>query len=590
MKMKLSILAAAIAVAPIFTIANAATQPALGLNVHPLTATPPAASFTGGISVNGGVEFSSTVEVGQPAGIFATMKPAAAHVGTQGFLYFVINDGIRWWMLTPNGFIRWNGSVASLVAYSTKTLAAEENVNISDLEAFAGATLDGLNLRVNIGYATANSPLAYSTAMIFSMASTPPEPPAPTTCPVGPAEGFEPAVPGGKRLCLLQGNYTSDVRLYSNFEYILSGGVFIGGDNVNSAAITIDAGTKIYGESGLDFLVINRGSKIHVNGTRTAPVIMTSANDATATETTSGQWGGLIINGNAPINGCVAGTPVCETSGEGGTGMYGGNDPADNSGNLNYLQVKYAGYLITPTNELNGVALQGVGNGTNIDYVQVHNNADDGIEFFGGTVNAKHLYLSGNEDDSVDWTFGYSGKLQHVVVIHRNVSDKAVEADNNAANRDSTPRSMPVISNMTVIGNPNAGGGLLLREGTGANFSNVVIAGADKYCINIDHDQTFNNAGTSATTLTGNLTMTNSTANCAINFKADAADKFSVADWFNNQAGNSTEAVGMTTYVNTPAVNALAPAAGLDAFFDVTDYRGAVKDDASDWTAGWTFK
>ncbi len=149
---------------------------------------------------------------------------------------------------------------------------------------------------------------------------------------------------------------------------------------------------------------------------------------------------------------------------------------------------------------------------------------------------------------------------------------------------------MPTISNMTIIGNASAGGGILLREGTGAKLSNFVIAGADKYCANIDHDQTYNNAGTSAAALTGNLTITNSVANCAISFREDAGDKWLVGDWFNGQTGNSTAAVGMTNYVNTAAVNALAPAAGLDAFFDVTDYRGAVKDEASDWTAGWTFK
>jgi hypothetical protein len=586
MKMKLSLLAAAIAMSPLFSLAQT-TLPALGLNVHPLNATPPAATFSGGISTNGGANFVDTVPAGQPAGLFTSIKPAAAHVGTEGFLYMVVSDGSRFWMRTPSGFMQWNTYVSDLVAYQSKILAAEETISIADLEAFSGATLDGINLRIHVGYATATSPLAYSTAIIASMGTAGPNP---TTCPVGPAAGMDPIVPGGKRLCLLEGTHTADVHLTSNFEYVLSGGVFIGGDNVNSASITMDAGTKIYGESGLDFLVINRGSKIHVNGTASAPVIMTSANDATATATTSGQWGGLIINGNAPINGCVAGTVLCETSGEGGTGMYGGNNPADSSGNLNYLQVKYAGFLITPTNELNGIALQGVGNGTVIDYVQVHNNADDGIEFFGGTVNAKHLYLSGNEDDSVDWTFGYSGKLQHVVVVQRDISDKAIEADNNAANRDSTPRSMPVISNLTVIGNPSAGGGILLREGTGAQLSNVVVSGADKFCVSIDHDQTFNNAGTSATTLTGNLTMTNSVANCAINFKNDVGDKFLVSDWFNGQAGNTTEAVGMTNYINTPAVNALAPATGLDAFFDVTDYRGAVKDVATDWTAGWTFK
>lgn len=585
MNIKISLLAAAIAVSPILSVAHAATQPALGLQVHPVSATAPAGSFSGGVTLNGGANFLDKVPAGQPAGVLATIKPAAAHVGTEGFLYTVFSVDNKFYMRTPAGFVPWNGNVPTLVAYATKILAAQETINISDLETLAGETLDGKNLKVYVGYATATSPLVYSTAMTLSMSAAPS-----TDCPVGPAAGLNPVTPGGKRLCILQGTQTSNVRLTSNFDYILSGGVFVGGDNVNTAAITIDAGTKIFGESGLDFLVINRGSKIHVNGTKAAPVIMTSANDAAATATTSGQWGGLVINGNAPINGCVVGTPVCETTGEGGTGNYGGNNAADNSGNLNYLQVKYAGYLITPTNELNGIALQGVGNGTLIDYVQVHNNADDGIEFFGGTVNAKHLYLSGNEDDSLDWTFGYSGKVQHVVVIHRNISDKIIEADNNNLNRDSLPRALPTISNMTAIGNPSAGGGILLREGTGARFSNVVVSGSDKYCINIDHDQTYNNAGTSAATLTGNLTMTHSVMNCAVSFREDLGDKWLVGGWYSGQAYNSTVAVGMTNYINTAAVNALEPATGLDAFFDVTDYRGAVKDLASDWTAGWTFK
>ncbi|KAF0187517.1 MAG: hypothetical protein FD165_2895, partial [Gammaproteobacteria bacterium] len=237
------------------------------------------------------------------------------------------------------------------------------------------------------------------------------------------------------------------------------------------------------------------------------------------------------------------------------------------------------------------IAFQGVGNGTTVDYVQVHNNADDGVEFFGGTVNAKHLYLSGNEDDSLDWTFGYSGKIQHVVITHRDISDKVIEADNNNSNRDSLPRARPMISNVTVIGNANAGGGVLLREGTGAKLSNFVITGADKYCFSIDHDQTFNNAGTSATALTGNLTVTNSVANCAVSFKNDTADLFKTSDWFNGQTGNTTTAMGMgTSYINNAAVNAQTAAAPFDSFFDATTYIGAVKDAASDWTVGWTFK
>jgi hypothetical protein len=547
----------------------------------------PAAVFKGGATVNGGAGFVTAIPLPDAAGLVATITPAAADVGMSGALYMVINAGNNWYMRTPTGWSTWNTQVGSLAAFSTKTLAAEEVITIADLEASTGQDFSGKTLRVHVGYQVGTGTLVYSSAIQFTLDGA-----QPTVCPNDGFVGIPSSIPGGKRICVLTGSYTNqNIRLTSNFDYVLAGGVFFGGDNTNSASLTIDAGVTIYGEKGLDFLVINRGSKIHVNGTATKPVIMTSANDASATSTTSGRWGGLIINGNAPINGCAATATVCEAEGEGSTGKYGGNNPADSSGNLNYLQVKYAGFLITPTNELNGIAFQGVGNGTVVDYVQVHNNADDGIEFFGGTVNAKHLYLTGNEDDSLDWTFGYSGKIQHVVISHRNISDKVIEADNNATNRDSSPRAKPMISNVTVIGNASAGGGVLLREGTGAKLSNFVITGADKFCFSIDHDQTFNNAGTSAAALSGNLTVTNSVANCALNFKDDTADLFKTSDWFNGQTGNTTAAMGMgTSYINNAAVNALTAAAPFDSFFDTTTYIGAVKDAASDWTVGWTFK
>ncbi len=545
----------------------------------------PATFFAGGASINNGAGFVTSVPFDQKAGIIATIVPPATDIGKEASFYMAINTGNGWLMRTSTGFATWNGFVANIVSYGSATLAASQTISVSDLETLAGQSFDGKTLRVHVGYLTNSSPLVYSGAIQFAMANAPA-----STCPTDGTVGIAPVTTGGKRLCVLTGTYTRNLHLTSNFEYILSGGVFIGGNNVNSASITMDPGVKMYGEKGLDFLVINRGSKIHVNGTAAAPVIMTAAIDASATATTSGKWGGLIINGNAPINGCAVGTAVCEAEGEGSTGIYGGNDAADNSGNLNYLQVKYAGFLITATNELNGVALQGVGNGTVIDYVQVHNNADDGIEFFGGTVNAKHLYLTGNEDDSLDWTFGYSGKIQHVAIQLRDISDKAIEADNNNVNRDSLPRAKPLISNVTIIGNANAGGGILLREGTGAKLSNVVVSKADKFCFSIDHDQTFTNAGTTATALTGNLTVINSIANCALNFKDDTADKFKTSDWFNGQTGNSTADVSMTTYINTAAASARTAAAPFDSFFDTTTHIGAVKDAASDWTAGWTFR
>jgi hypothetical protein len=580
----LTALATSVALGFMAATAQAATPPTLVTQAFGGAA--PSATFNGGATMNGGVNFVSSIPFNRSPGIVANISIPAASVGQQGALYMVINTGTSWLMRTSTGFTTWNTQVASLTPYTTKTLAATESITVTDLETLAAQSFDGKTLRVHVGYMlnAANSPLVYSSAMQFGMTGA-----SNGLCPTDGTVGTTSPL-SGRRLCVLKGTYTSNLTLTSEFDYILSGGVFIGGDNVNSATLTIDPGVKIFGEKGLDFLVINRGSKIHANGTASAPITFTSANDLTATANTSGQFGGLIINGNAPINGCAVGTALCEAEGEGSTGKYGGNNPADNSGNLNYVLVKYAGFLITPTNELNGIAFQGVGNGTLIDYVQVHNSSDDGVEFFGGTVNAKHLYLTGNEDDSLDWTLGWTGKVQYVVIQHRTVSDKVFEADNNNAARDSLPRAMPTISNVTGISNASAGGGIILREGTGARLSNVIVVGADKGCLNIDHDQTFDAGGTSATNLNGTLTMTHSSLNCAITFVEAAADKWKVSDWFNGQAGNSTAALGMTTYINSAAANALSAATQTDSFFDATTYRGAVKDTAGDWTAGWTFR
>lgn len=583
MKRQFSALAASIALSVLSSGLRAAPPPVLVTQAF--GGDVPPALFAGGATINAGVNFLDSIPASEAAGLVATLSPPAPDVGKEADFFMVINAGDTWYVRTPTGWSTWNTQVATLVPFATGLLQATNKVTIADLEASTGRDFSGRTLRVHVGYQTDTSPLVYSSAIQFTL-STPPA----NLCPTDGSSGLPAATASGKPICVLSGSYTQDLHLTNNFDYLLSGGVFIGGDNVNSAALTIDPGVTLYGEKGLDFLVINRGSKIHVNGTREKPVTMTSANDASASATTSGQWGGLIINGNAPINGCNEGTALCEAEGEGGTGKYGGNDPADSSGNLNYLVVKYAGYLITPTNELNGIAFQGVGNGTLVDYVQVHNNSDDGVEFFGGTVNAKHLFLTGNEDDSLDWTFGWTGKVQHVVIQQRDIGDKAIEADNNATNRDALPRAQPQIANMTILGDPNAGGGILLREGTGANFSNVIVSGAEKFCFSIDHDQTFANAGSSASALSGKLTVTNSVANCVPNFKDDGNDLFSVTDWFGNQAGNSTAELGMTSYINTAAANAVPAATLGDGFFDAVSHIGAVKDEASDWTAGWTFK
>jgi hypothetical protein len=326
------------------------------------------------------------------------------------------------------------------------------------------------------------------------------------------------------------------------------------------------------------------------NGSAAAPIVFTYDDEANATATTSGRWGGLIINGNAPVNGCATGTTLCELEGEGSTGKYGGNNAADNSGTLSYVIVKYPGQNITPTNELNGIAFQGVGSGTVVDYVQVHGSSDDGVEFFGGSVNAKHLILTSNEDDSFDWTFGWNGKVQHAVIKQRTGNgDRGIEADNNEFAFDSLPRSKPTLANFTLIGKGAAGRGMELRRGTGANIHNTVVSGFDTYCLDINDNATFLNGGASATALTGQLTMTNTRFACANNFSEASTDPWAISAWFNGQAGNSTGAVDLSGVVNGPTINALTAATLSDSFFDKVTHIGAVKDTSNNWTSGWMF-
>ncbi len=208
------------------------------------------------------------------------------------------------------------------------------------------------------------------------------------------------------------GDAAETITLTNDTVWALEGPVIIGDDNENSVTLEIEPGTIIFGRSGADYLVISRGSKIESTGSATDPVIMTSYNDVVGAEVGPGQWGGLVILGNAPSTKCPTDGTACALQVEGAVegSVFGGTDATDNSGILRYTVVKYAGFEIAPDNELNGITFGGVGSETTVEYVQVHANSDDGVEFFGGSVNAKYLVLTGNQDDSVDWDNGYNGK------------------------------------------------------------------------------------------------------------------------------------------------------------------------------------
>ncbi len=385
--------------------------------------------------------------------------------------------------------------------------------------------------------------------------------------------------------CLLQGEIKQNVTLTNNITWVLQGGVFFGGDNTDSVTVTIEPGTKIMGQQAADFFYVRRGSKINAVGAPDAPIIFTGP-----LEQTPGEWGGLVIAGNAPVNGCNEGVDLCEQQDEAMLTPYGGNDPHDNSGILKYVQIRWAGYAVRPDQELNGFTLLGVGDGTQIDYVEIYEGLDDGIEFFGGTANARHLVLVNNHDDSLDWGGGWTGKVQYVLAKQAdNDADRCIEADNNETNFDSQPRAKPAISNFMCLGSASGSQGAELRRGTGANIHNSVFVGSPSACIRISDAATFTNAGTPGN-LTGELTIDHSYVNCPTNFKDGSGATFSVADWFNSQAGNHEADPQLEGYLpkdGSPLISGGAPVTD-DSFFDGVDYIGPFKSKYDDWTKGWT--
>ena len=239
---------------------------------------------------------------------------------------------------------------------------------------------------------------------------------------------------GGNTVCAISGTITGDLTLTDDVIYRLSGtvnvGADMGGDGTkaggSAGVLNIPAGVTIVSKTSADYLVVQRGSKIEAKGTASKPIVFTHSSvldgSLTNPDTASGLWGGLVILGKAPINKCsndVRGTASCEKLVEGATdALMGGATPNDNSGTLRFVRVEYAGYEIFPGNELNGITFGGVGSGTTVDYVQVHNNQDDCVEFFGGTVNVTHLVCTGAGDDNLDIDWGYTGKMQYLSLIH----------------------------------------------------------------------------------------------------------------------------------------------------------------------------
>ena len=574
------------------------------------------AKFAAGATINGGVSYLAEVPASEPADLVFTIEPDPDDVGEEAAILAVLRipglgaDGdVAWFQRISGGiWVPWDVNIATLKPYTSKTLEAHESITLIDGMVGIDANMAGMTIDAYVGYAvdgdfskvTFNTLGASQTAADGTPAQLAIAEAAGDSCPANTtAADSSEGMLGGKDVCVLSGRITSDTHLTSNFSYFLEDQVIIGENDITAnedkVKLTIDAGTTVYAPTaggGLGYLVIDRGGQLHANGSREKPVVFTYADEEDADETTTGQWGGLVLNGSATLN--VGGGTA---EGEGNSGTYGGGDApndADSSGVMTFMQVRYAGQNFTEEDELNGIAFQGTGSGTLVDYIQVHNNSDDGVEFFGGTTNAKHVLLTGNEDDALDWTQGWNGKMQFVAIRQAAASEHCIEADSNSQDNDAMPRANAVISNMTCAGPSDSNeSGFRLRQGTSAQISNTVIGNfGSSYCVDIDHPATFNAAGGSIAGLDGSLTLSNSRLATGCNLEDEDNDPFRVSEWFAAQTGSMEDGVdlgGGSGLINGHMLNAVTPAIPADSFFDQVDYIGAIKDETSDWTAGWSF-
>ncbi|MEM6264597.1 MAG: hypothetical protein AAGI38_18945 [Bacteroidota bacterium] len=442
----------------------------------------------------------------------------------------------------------------------------------------------------------------------------------------------DPDTPDTSNVITDDGSGTGTTTWTADKEWILDGFVFVN----SGQTLTIEAGTVIKGKPGqgadASALIVARGGKLIANGTAANPIIFTAEEDDVnepndIPANTTGLWGGLIVLGNAPLNSDpgstqIEGIPETETR-----GLYGGNAANDNSGVFKYISIRYGGTNIGAGNEINGFTLGGVGSGTEIDYVEVIFNADDGIEFFGGNPNAKHLAVAFVGDDSFDYDEGYDGKGQFWFTVQNSTvaggSDRCGEHDGGTSPETGEPFATPEIYNATYIGR-GAGEGkrtITFRDNAGGTYANSIfveqdrgidveilgngdnsytqwqndrlmlmnntfwnVAGnteADIFRLTPAKYGTVNDDGTPNQTAIDDSTMQ---VNDAI---ADFAPYFADA---NNQVFNPGINVGYTPGSNLNPVPANTVAAGAavpsDGFFENVNYSGAFGN--TNWLKGWS--
>ncbi len=403
----------------------------------------------------------------------------------------------------------------------------------------------------------------------------------------------------------VEGTTATNFTLTSDKKWVLKGFVYV----ESGATLTVQPGTIVKGDKPTKgTLIIKRGGKLNADGTASQPIVFTSNQPAGSRD--YGDWGGIIICGRAPHN--QPSDPVIEG---GPDAQYGGTDANDNSGILRYVRIEFCGIAFQPNQEINGLTMGAVGRGTTLDNIQISYSGDDSYEWFGGTVNAKHLIAFRGWDDDFDQDFGWQGKAQFAVSLRDpNVADASssngFECDNDAAGNDVAPYSQGTWSNVSIFG-PKADAGttindqykraLHLRRRTQTRVFNSVFAGYPTG-LYIDGDNTQVNASNGELMFRNNVVAGMETP---LNVPNNSTfwDQNALTNWFNTSgwnniiyANNSDLQVANPFNLSAPNFmpNSGSPLlAGADftngpvtdGFFTPVSYRGAFGTD--NWTAGW---
>ena len=410
----------------------------------------------------------------------------------------------------------------------------------------------------------------------------------------------------------LEGNITADRTISAANKNFLKGFVYV----KSGATLTIEAGSVIKGISVASgeraaSLIIEPGAKIIAEGTVDKPIVFTS--DKEPGKRVTGDWGGLIICGNARVN------RTNQPTIEGGPGTHYGNTTSDefngeSSGKLKYVRIEFAGYPLEPDKEINGLTFGGVGSGTEVEFVQVSYSNDDSYEWFGGTVNAKHLIAYKGWDDDFDTDYGYTGKLQFLLSVRdKDIADTSdsngFESDNDGDGSTNTPFTKPVFSNVTLIGpfygkvsdrtqaeveaktadaaNGAKGGkyqaAMHLRRNSSLNVYNSVFTGWPYGLRATDKKGQANDGIAIENVIFAGMWK---------NFYEDEK----VSENFFNRVGNNTVLEntrqiiakdGDYSSVVADAVTGADFSKLADSFFEKVTYKGAF-DGTNDWTEGWT--